>query len=351
MRNQLGVLLVGIVVVVGMSAPARADVAIDLKAKDPAAALPAISGDHTQFLRPFRVWRPGCKKPEIQVEYGPIDPEAIEPVYTSMPLVGGCGEAPDAYQQNISAVNESLRDTQCASATVRDKQRQKLPLAFDADDVRVEITTTANTINIQINPLARTAGAWTGGRRFELPGATALHGWYLVEQGDARQIALLFAAPDADGGVTERWVEVWMRPVAAKPAPEDVARTWLLALARADATVLAELTGATFERSGFEAGTCKARVAKKAAQVAGVLACALAVAPRYAELYDDVEFERIKVAAVPKVLKKSKSKIKKLAKKATVVQFHVEQDGWDATIVFTIKGGKVTGAFEAINPL
>ena len=41
MRNLLGVVIVGIVV--GVATGARADVSIDLKAKDPVAALPAVS--------------------------------------------------------------------------------------------------------------------------------------------------------------------------------------------------------------------------------------------------------------------------------------------------------------------
>lgn len=352
-RNQVGVVIVG--VVLALASPARADVTINLKAKDPVAALPAVSGDHQNFLRQFRHWSKGCKKPQIQVEMGTIDPTAIEPAYTSMPLVGGCGESADKYQQNVSAVNESLRDTQCASATVRGKAVQKIPAAFAADDLSVDVTRTENTINIQVNALTRTTGAWTGGRRVELPGATELHGWYLVDQDDSLQLALLFAAPDADGGITEHWVEVWLHQVPAKLGPEDLARLWLLALARNDATTLADLTAPTFERGGLEiAGdaTCKkARASKTADTLTGVLACALAIAPRYATLYDEVEFEKIKATKVPKALKSYKKKIAKLAKKGAVVQFHVEQDDWDATILFVVKAGKIVGAFEAIKPL
>lgn len=347
----MGKLWIVALVVVAVEAPARADVAINLKAKDPVAALPAISSDGTQFLRAFRVWKKGCTRPEIQVEYGAIDPTDTEPAYSSMPLVGGCGDAVDAWERNVAAVNESMSDTQCGSATVRGKKKEPIPATIEIEGVQVAIATTKQTLSILINPLVRTAGAWTGGRRVELPGATELRGWYLVDQGADRQLAMLFTVPDADGGVTERWVEVWMRKVPEKPTAVDLARSWLLALAQANAAVLAELTGATFERGGLGGTDCKQKVAKKAAQVAGVLTCALAVAPRYAELYDGVELEPIKPKALPKALKAHKKKITKLAKKASLVQFHVEQDGWDATIVFVVKGGKVIGAFEALKPL
>ncbi len=340
-----------VVCLVVASSEARADVAINLKAKDPVAGLPAISADGTRFLRSFKVWKKGCKKPEIQAEYGQIDASDLEPQYSSVPLIGGCGEAVDAYEGNVSAVNESLRDTQCASAVVKGKTKQAIPASLDVEGVKVAITTTKHTVQILINPLARTAGTWTGGRRVELPGATEIHGWYVVDQGDDRQLALLFAAPDADGNVTERWIEVWMHQVPAKPTAVDQARTWLLAVALGDAATLAEVSGATFERGGLGAPECKEKAAKKKEQVAAVLTCAVGVAARYAELYDEVEFETIKVKALPKSLKPYKKKITKLAKKGSVVQFHVEQDGWNATVVFVVKAGKVIGAFEALKAL
>lgn len=348
-----GVLLL---VVALFAASAAADVVIDLKARDPVAGLPAISGDGTQFLRPYRRWRKGCKKPDIVVEWGGIDPEVTEPEYSSAPLVGGCGEKADEFAGNVVAVNESMRDTQCRSAPVRGKPKEKLPATLDADDLEVDITATPQTVFIAINKLERTTGAWTGGRRVELPGVpTEVHGWYLAEKKSQRQLAVLIAAQEPDGTIGETWIEIWLRKVAAKPTAEQVAADWLLALAEHDAALLANLTAAQFERMGFEpaggdqAEPCtKLRAAKKKDQVAGVLACALVDGPaRYAMLFDPDELGTIKAKQIPKDLAAHKKKLSKLAGKGhTLVQFHVQQDGWYLQVVLAVKGGKVTAAAE-----
>jgi hypothetical protein len=356
---RLGAVLV--LVVALLAAPAAADVVINLKAKDPVAALPAISGDGTQFLRPYRRWRKGCKKPDIIVEWGGIDPEVTEPEYSSAPLIGGCGEKSDAHAGNVVAVNESMRETQCHSAPVRGKPKEKLPATLDADDLKVDISATKQTVFIAINKLERTKGAWTGGRRVELAGVpTEVHGWYLAEKKDRRQLAVLVAAEEPDGTIGEQWVEIWLRKVPAKPKPAQIAADWLLALAENDAALLASLTAAPFERMGFEpaagdrAEPCtKLRAAKKKDQLESVLACALVDGPaRYAMLFDPDELGTIKTKQIPKDLAAHKKALSKLAGKGhTLVQFHVQQDGWYLQVVLSVKGGKVTAAAEYARPL
>ncbi len=350
----------GLLVAALLITPAAADVEINLKAKDPVAGLPAVSADGSQFLRAMRTWRKSCKKPDITVEFGGIDPTVAEPEYSSVPLVGGC-EAADTYAGNVGMVNESMRATQCVSAPIHDKQARPLPADFEAEDLRVEISTTEETAHLQINKRERATGTWTGGRRVELGGhPSALHGWYLVEHGKHRQLAVLVTARDPDGSIHEHWVELWLRKVVAKPTAEDVARDWMIALADADAARLASLTATGFERVGLEpttgelATSCATlRVAKKKAQLGPVLDCAIAGgAARYTMLFDEEELTRIKAKALPPELAASKAKLNKLAGKGhTLVELHVEQDGWYVFVVLAIKGGKVAGAFESARPV
>lgn len=358
MIRKLGV---GVLVAAWLIAPAAADVEIRIDAKDPVAGLPAVSADGTQFLRAIRIWRKRCKKADISVEWGGIDPSVSEPEYSSAPLVGGCGEAADAYAGNVAVVNETMRNTQCVSAPVHDKQARVLPADFEADGLRVLVTATPETAHVQINKLQRTAGGWTGGRRVVLGGKpSALHGWYVAEQDGERQLALLITALETDGTIREHWVEVWLRKVVSKPSAEDVARDWMLALADGDAAMLASLTATGFERIGLEpatgelAASCPTlRVARKKAQLGPVLDCAIAgAAARYTLLFDEDELTRIKAKQIPVGLKASKARLGKLAGKGhTLVQLHVEQDGWYVDVVLAVKGGKVAGAFEAARPL
>src|SRR5690349_2136790 len=96
-RNHLPVLTLLL-----LATPAAADVTIDLTSKDPVSALPAVSSDGVNFLRPYRRWRPKCRNADVHVEMGGIDRSVDEPQYANAQLLGGCGEARDAFEGNVS---------------------------------------------------------------------------------------------------------------------------------------------------------------------------------------------------------------------------------------------------------
>jgi hypothetical protein len=338
-----------------LTAPAAADIVIDLEADDPVAALPAIADDGSVFVRPLRRWREGCPEPDLFVEWGGIDPEVTEPAYSSAQILDGCGERADAYAGNLVAITEAMRDTAARSAAVQGEETA-LPAVFDAEDLEVEVSATPETVFVQINKLERTTDAWTGGRRVEIAGvATEVTGWYLVEQDARRQLSVRIVAELRDGTIAEEWIDVWLRRVTDDPGAEQIAADWLLALAEDDLDLLASMTATPFQRLGFEpaagelAETCaKRRFARKAEQLEDVLGCALVHSPaRYAMLFDPDELETITAREIPRDLGPHRSRLIRLAGKGhTLVQFHVQQDGWYVQVVLAVKGGKVTAAAE-----
>ncbi|MBL9012613.1 MAG: hypothetical protein JNL83_00460 [Myxococcales bacterium] len=348
--------LAGLVIVGLAATPVTADVAIDLRAADPLAGLPAIAKNKLNFLRAFRTWRPGCKKPDIYVESGAIEASVDEPQYTTIPLVGGCGEAPDEHAGNVSAINASLSKTQCSTAAVRGDLVAKLPAAFEAGGFRVEVTANASSAHVTINKLAK-PGTWTGGRRMQTAiTPQEVRGWYLVESRGQRQLAVLLSGAGPDGTISERWMEVWAKKAQQPTAPIDVARTWLLAAAARDATVLAKTTGLPFERIGFSpaepsAGACKtARSARTAEDLVGVLDCVLAAAPaRYASLFDEAGFSKITAKQIPPELEPHAAVLAGFAKTGhTLVWFTNDDERGETNVVFAIKGSKVAAALESM---
>lgn len=348
--------LAGIVIVGLATTPVTADVAIDLRAADPVAGLPAVAKNKLNFLRAFRKWRTGCKKPDIFVESGAIDASVDEPQYTTIPLVGGCGEAPDEHAGNVSAINASLSKTQCSTAALRGDLVAKLPAAFEAGGFRVEVTANASSAHVTVNKLSK-AGTWTGGRRMQ----TAIvpqevHGWYIVESRDKRELAVLLSGREPDGTISERWMEVWTKKAQQPTAPIDVARTWLLAVAARDAKVLVKTTGLPFERIGFSpadatASACEtARSARTAGGLVAVLDCVLADAPaRYVSLFDEAGFSKITAKQIPPELEPHAAVLAGLAKTGhTLVWFTNDDERGETNVVFAIKGSKVAAAVESM---
>ncbi len=324
--NQARAFVAVVAVTVLATAPARADVSIDLRAKDPVAALPAVSADGTNFLRPYRRWRTGCKRADLHVEFGGIDRSVAEPEYSSAPLIGGCGEAIDAYQGNVAMINESLRDTQCSTAPRRGSLIAKLPASLVADGLRVDVTATADSAHVMINKLERVVGAWTGSQRVQVSGTPLeVRGWYIVDHRSTHEIAILVSVREADGTIAERWVDVWLDTVARTPGPVDVARTWMLALAEGDATALAATTLTPVVRVGS----------------AGPPA-------RYAALYDGEEFVKITSRQIPAELKAHKKALSRPG--LTLVQFTADDAAGAVVVVLGVKKGKVAVVAEATTP-
>src|SRR5687768_2995400 len=155
-RRVVKVMVGGFVLVTMLlTAPAAADIVIDLEADDPVAALPVIADDGSVFVRPLRRWREGCPEPDLLVEWGAIDPEVAEPAYSNAQILAGCSEKADEYAGNLVAVTEVMRDTAAQSADVQG-EAMPLPAVFDADDLEVQISATPETVHVQINKLEQT---------------------------------------------------------------------------------------------------------------------------------------------------------------------------------------------------
>lgn len=347
-------LLAVAIVIAGSAMSVHAEVSVDLRAPDPVAALPAVSADKLNFLRAYRRWQPTCKQPDIFVEDGGIEMSVDEPQYSSTQLIGGCGEALDAFSGNVNAVNASMSNTKCGSAALRGTVTAKLPATFEAAGMRIDVSAAATSAHVTINRLA--SDGWTGGRRMSVDAAPIeVRGWYVVELKTTRQLAVLIATKAANGVVTERWMEIWATKPAGKPAPITVARTWLLAVAAHDASALARVTAAPFERVGFVsnanagAGGCATkRTAKKAKDLAPVIDCVLAEASaRYVELYDEQEFFALDLRKLPPELAGDAAALRKLAKAGhALVQFATSDARGSVTVALAIKNGKVAAAIE-----
>lgn len=213
-------------------APVAADVTIDLRAKDPAALLPAVSADGVNFLRPYRRWRKACKTPDLHVEMGGLDRTVDEPDYATAQLLG-CGQAPDAYAGNVSMINESLRETRCSTAPDRGMMTTALPATFTAGTYTVTITGDAGSALVLADPITPTRSSRAGERRMELRGAPVeVHAWYLVDRGLNQALAVNVSVREPDGAIGEQWIDVWLDAIPAKPVPVAVARSWLRASPR-----------------------------------------------------------------------------------------------------------------------
>ncbi|HEY5935137.1 MAG TPA: hypothetical protein VIU61_10895 [Kofleriaceae bacterium] len=345
-------LVLAVVILAALSAPAIADVSINLKHPDPTFQLPLIAADGTNFLRAFRRYKRGCKSSDLFVEDGGIDASVAEPQYSQTQLLGGCGEAREAFAGNVAPVNESMRGTKCKTAAKRGRLAKRVPATFEADGMRVDVTGNATSAHITINRLDRAvAGAWTGGRRMGTETAVFdVRAWYLVDQKDRRQLAVLVGGRQRDGTTIERWIEVWATKAPAKPSkdPVEVAKRWLLALAARDAKALAAASAAPFERIGFEppgerGKACEAkRKAQKPAELAPVLDCALGESLRYASFYDEQEFAKLGKRG-PELEPHGKTLQALAGKGLQLVAFSTDT----ATVVFGVKGDKVAAVVEA----
>jgi hypothetical protein len=222
-----------VLILLCVAAPAAADVTIDLKSKDPVSTLPAVSADGVNFLRPYRRWRPKCKNADVFTEMGGIDRSVDEPQYATAQLLGGCGEARDAFEGNVSMINESLHETKCSTAPDRGTMKAALPTSFGAGTFSVSVTAGPDSVLVLADPPAGAAGARAGERRMQVAGKPSeVHGWYLVDRGKNHALAVLVTVREADGTVSEQWIDVWLDAVPKKPAPMDVARAWLRASSR-----------------------------------------------------------------------------------------------------------------------
>ncbi len=325
---------------------AFAEVSVDLGASDPVANLPVISADRLNFLRAYRRWRKGCKKPDIYVEDGGIDASVDEPQYSTTQLLGGCGEAIDAYAGNVGAVNASMSSTKCSRAAKRGVITEKLPAHFEAEGMQIDVTANATSTHVTINRLNTQVGAWVGGRRMTIQmAAQEVHGWYVVEAMGKRQLAVLVSGQESDGTIAERWIEIWATKAPAKTQAIDVARTWVLAVAVHDAEALLRVSAVPFERVGLGAKDC-ARTATKASELAAVLSCPLADSARYVGLFDEQEFA--KLGSTPAGLAAQTKLLARLAKKgATLVLFSNADEAGTVDLVLAVKNGKVIAAVGA----
>lgn len=282
-RDHLPVLAVLLI-----AAPAAADVTIDLRSKDPVAALPAVSSDGVNFLRPYRRWKPKCKAPDVHVEMGGIDRSVDEPDYANAQLLGGCGEAVDAFEGNVSMVNESLRETKCSTAPDRGTMKAKLPASFGAGGFQVAVTGSPDSALVLVEPVARKPGERAGERRMQLAGAPLeVHAWYLVDRGKNHALAVQVSVREKDGVVGEQWIDVWLDALPKTPTPIDVARAWLRA------------------------------------------------SPRHAPAYDPAALEKITTKKIPAALAAHKKALSKSG--LTLVLYETDE----ATVVLGIKKGKV----------
>ena len=285
-RNHLP-LLVGLALGLAAS-PAAADVTIDLRAKDPVSTLPAVSSDGVNFLRPYRRWKPTCKKPDVHVEMGGIDRSVDEPQYATAQLMGGCGEPVDEFEGNVSMVNESLHETKCSTAPDRGTMKAKLPASFGAPSLMVSVTAATDSVLVLADPPQRAAGARAGERRVQVNGAPLeVHGWYMVDRGKNHALAVLVSVKEKDNVVSEQWIDVWLDPVPKTASAVDIARAWLRA------------------------------------------------SSRYAPLYDPMALEKITAKKIPKDLAAHKKALSKPG--LTLIAYETD----DATVVLGIKKGKV----------
>lgn len=337
--------------------PAAADVVIDLKAPDPVAKLPIVSADGMNFQRAFRRLRPKCKKFDVFVEDGGIDSTVDEPQYSSSQLLGGCGEARDAFAGNLTGINAAMKGTTPSQPAKRGTLVKSLPAMFEADGMRVDITGSMASALITVNRLDRgTTGAWIGTRRMAMDmRPVGVRAWYVVDQKAKRQLAVLIAGRQPDGTLVEKWMEVWVGKAPAKLAPIDVARRWLLAVAARDANSLAALTAVPFERVGFDAlGPKQAACAKltkatKADQLAPVLDCVIASAPsRYMPIYDEKEISKLP-ARPPAELARHGKTIGSLGGQPFL--FSTDEPKGQVHVVIAVKGDKVAGVVEVAPPL
>ncbi|HUQ02522.1 MAG TPA: hypothetical protein VM261_08505 [Kofleriaceae bacterium] len=229
-------------------APAHGDVTINLRAKDPVAALPAVSSDGVNFLRPYRRWRKACKTPDLHVEMGGIDRSALEPDYANAQLLG-CGQGVDTYEGNVSMINESLHETRCSTAPDRGTMKAALPATFTAATFTVTVTGDASSALVLADPITPTRSSRAGERRMDLRGAPLeVHAWYLVDRGLNHALAVNVSVREQDGTIGEQWIDVWLDAVPAKPDPVAVARAWLRASAR---------YGTSYDPRGVEKITAK----------------------------------------------------------------------------------------------
>jgi hypothetical protein len=281
-RDHLSLLALLVACAVAASArPLAADVIIDLRAKDPAAALPAVSSDGVYFLRPYRRWRPKCATPDLHVEMGGIDREVDEPQYASAQLLG-CKQPVATYEGNVSMVNESLRETKCSTAPDRGAMTTKLPARFAAATFQVQVTGAADSVLVLVD------GPRRGERRVAVNGAPLeVHGWYTVDRGKNHALAVQVSVKEKDGVIGEQWIDVWLDVTPKTPGPVDIARTWLRA------------------------------------------------STRHAPLYDPLGVEKITTRKIPKELAAHK---KALSKPGLTLVLYASDD---ATVVLGIKKGKV----------
>lgn len=280
-----------------LAAPVAADVTIDVRAKDPVAALPAVSADGANFLRPYRRWRPACKGADLHVEMGGIDRSVEVPEHASAQLLGGCGEPVDAYEGNVSMVNESLHETKCSTAPDRGKPRSKLPASFVVGGLQVRVTAGPDSALVLADPVERKPGARAGERRMQLAGTPQeVRGWYLVARGANHALAVQVSVRERDGTIGEQWIDVWLDPLPRSAGPIDAARAWLRA------------------------------------------------SPRYAPGYDPLAVEKITARAIPRELAAFRKALSKPG--LTLVLYSTD----DATVVLGVKKGKVEVVAEPPAP-
>jgi hypothetical protein len=247
-RSHLPLLIATALVLVVAATPAVADVTINLRTKDPVSALPAVSADGVNFLRPYRRWRATCKTPDLHVEMGGIDRTALEPDYSTAQLLG-CGQAVGTYEGNVSMINESLRATRCTTAPDRGTLKTALPATFTAATFTVTVTGDAGSALVLADPITPTRSSRAGERRMELKGAPLeIHGWYLVDRGLNHALAVLVSVREQDGTIGEQWIDVWLDAIPARPDAVAIARTWLRASDR---------YGASYDPRGVEKITAK----------------------------------------------------------------------------------------------
>jgi hypothetical protein len=334
MRHLGGAALAAMVVLVTLSPVAAEEASLE--------KLPAVNPDGSTFIRAYRRWARGCKKPEVHVEWGGIDPTDEEPQYSEAQVVAGCGQKQTDFDGNRDVVLDIVLEKGCRTAGARGALDVAVPGTATADGLSIELAGGARTVT------AIVTGDWSGSRHVDVGGTPVkVRDWYLVDLGKQRQLAVRVQVAAPDGGAHERWIEIWLGK--GKPlVPEVAARAWLGRLVAGDAAGLAAASATPFERIGLEpaepaaAKKCaKKRTAARKKQLAGVLACALVDAPaRLAAAWDEDGFEEILLDDLPTALAGHKKKLKKLVKKGHALVRYRE-------LVFAVKKGKVTVIVEA----
>ncbi len=307
--------------------------------------LPAVNPDGGTFIRAYRAWSKGCKKqPQVFVEWGNIDPDEEEPQYSIAQVVAGCGQKQADFDGNRDVVLGIVLEKGCRTAGKRGSLDVAVPGTSNAtvDGLTIELAGGAHTLTVVVD------GDRSGSRHVDVGGKpTLVRDWYLVPIGKQEQLAMRVQVTTADGGIAEKWVEVWLARNKTL-VPEVAARRWLSRLVAGDAAGLAASSATPFDRIGLDpadpakAKACaKKQSAKKKKQLTGVLACALVDAPaRLGAAWDEDGFEEILLGDLPEALAAQKGRLKKLVKKGhALVRFH--------ELVFAVKKGKVAAVIEA----